>query len=53
MTYDYLIRNALKQRKIIEIIIFAPPCYLSQHFLKELSLKFQVEILNSFIDESS
>jgi hypothetical protein len=53
MTYDYLIRNALKQRKIIEIIIFAPPCYLSQEFLKEISLKFQIEILNSFIDESS
>jgi hypothetical protein len=53
MTYDYLIRNALKQRKIIEIIIFAPPCYLSQQFLKELGLKYKIEILNSFIDESS
>ena len=53
MTYDYLIRNALNQRKIVEIIIFAPPCYLSQQFLKEMSLKFQIEILNSFIDESN
>ena len=31
LTYDYLIRNTLKQRKIIEIIIFAPPCYFSQN----------------------
>ena len=53
MTYDYLIRNALKQRKIIEIIIFAPPCYLSQEFLKEMSLKYKLEILNSFIEESN
>ena len=53
MTYDYLIRNALKQRKIIEIIIFAPPCYLSQKFLKEISLKFKIEILNSFINENN
>jgi len=53
MTYDYLIRNALNQRKIIEIIIFAPPCYLSQKFLKDLSIKYQIEILNSFIDESN
>ena len=53
MTYDYLIRNALKQRKIIEIIIFAPPCYLSPNFLREISSKFQIEILNSFIDENN
>ena len=53
LTYDYLIRNALKQRKIIEIIIFSPPCYLSQNFLKELGLKFQIEIYNSFIDENN
>ena len=53
MTYDYLIRNALKQKKVIEIIIFAPPCYLSQNFLKELSIKFQSEILNSFIEENN
>ena len=53
MTYDYLIRNALKQRKIIEIIIFAPPCYLSQKFLKDMSIKYQIEILNTFIDESN
>jgi len=53
MTYDYLIRNALNQRKIIEIIIFAPPCYLSQKFLKDMSVKYQIEILNSFIDESN
>ena len=53
MTYDYLIRNALNQRKIIEIIIFAPPCYLSQKFLKDISMKYQIEILNSFIDENS
>lgn len=53
MTYDYLIRNALKQKKIIEIIIFAPPCYLSQNFLKEIGNKFQIEILNAFIDENN
>ena len=53
MTYDYLIRNALKQRKIIEIIIFAPPCYLSSNFLREISSKFQVEIMNSFIEENN
>ena len=53
MTYDYLIRNALKQKKVIEIIIFAPPCYLSQNFLKEISLKYQGEILNSFIEENN
>ena len=53
MTYDYLIRNALNQRKIIEIIIFAPPCYLSQKFLKDMSIKYQIEILNSFIDENN
>ena len=53
MTYDYLIRNALKQKKIIEIIIFAPPCYLTQNFLKEISNKFQIEILNSFIEENN
>ena len=53
LTYDYLIRNTLKQRKIIEIIIFAPPCYLSQNFLKELGLKYQIEIRNTFIDENN
>ena len=53
MTYDYLIRNALKQKKVIEIIIYAPPCYLSQNFLKEISNKFQVEILNNFIEENN
>ena len=53
MTYDYLIRNALKQKKVIEIIIFAPPCYLSQNFLKEITNKYQVEILNSFIEENN
>ena len=53
MTYDYLIRNALKQKKIIEIIIFAPPCYLSQNFLKEITNKYQVEILNTFIEENN
>ena len=53
MTYDYLIRNALNQRRVIEIIIFAPPCYLSQKFLKDISLKYQIEILNSFIDENN
>jgi len=53
MTYDYLIRNALKQRKVIEIIIFAPPCYLSSNFLREIASKFQIEILNSFIEENN
>ena len=53
MTYDYLIRNALNQKKIVEIIIFAPPCYLSQNFLKEIATKFQIEILNTFIDENN
>ena len=53
MTYDYLIRNALKQKKIIEIIIFAPPCYLSQNFLKEIKNKYQLEILNTFIEENN
>ena len=53
MTYDYLIRNALKQRKVIEIIIFAPPCYLSPNFLREIASKFQIEILNSFIEENN
>ena len=53
MTYDYLIRNALNQKKIIEIIIFAPPCYLSPNFLKEITTKYQIEILNSFIDENN
>ena len=53
LTYDYLIRNALKQKKVTEIIIFAPPCYLSQSFLKDISTKFQVEILNTFIEENN
>ena len=53
MTYDYLIRNALKQKKIIEIIIFAPPCYLSQNFLREIATKYEIEILNTFIEENN
>ena len=53
MTYDYLIRNALKQKKVIEIIIFAPPCYLSQNFLRDISSKYEIEILNTFIEENN
>ena len=53
MTYDYLIKNKLKAKKVVEIIIYAPPCYLSENFLKNLSNKFNCQIYNSFIPEDS
>lgn len=49
MTYDYLIKNQLKAKKTIEIVIYAPPCYLSEEFLKKLASKYNTQIYNSFI----
>ena len=51
--YFLLIFTFQNQKKVIEIIIYAPPCYLSQNFLKEIGNKFQVEILNNFIEENN
>ena len=53
LTYDYLIKNTLKKKKIVEIIIYAPPCYLSEDFLKSLANKYKIQIMNSFLDENS
>lgn len=53
MTFDYLVKNSLKAQKTIEIIIYAPPCYLSDNFLKRLAQEFQTQIYNSFIPEDS
>ena len=52
MTYDYLIKNNYKQKKVIEIFIYAPPCYLSDKFLKKISEKYKIEILNSKIENN-
>ena len=53
LTYDYLIKNTLKKKKIIEIIIYAPPCYLSEEFLKNLANKYKIQIMNTFLDPNS
>ena len=53
MTYDYLIKNTLKAKKIVEIIIYAPPCYLSEDFLKEIAQTFSTDIHNAFISEDN
>ena len=43
----------MKKKKIVEIIIYAPPCYLSEDFLKSLANKYKIQIMNSFLDENS
>lgn len=53
MTYNTLIQNQLKSKTIIEIIIYAPPCYLSDCFLKELSNNFNSSIYNQLIEEDN
>ena len=53
LTYDYLIKNTLKKKKIVEIIIYAPPCYLSEEFLKNLANKYKIQIMNTFLDQNS
>lgn len=49
MTYDYLVKNELISKKVIEIIIYAPPVYLTDEFFKALEKKYSIEIRNSFI----
>ena len=49
MTYDYLIKNELISKKVIEIIIYAPPLYLTEDFLKLIEKNFQTVLRNTFI----
>jgi hypothetical protein len=51
MTYDTLLKNEIKSKKVVEIIIYAPPLYLPESFLKALEKKFSTEIRNSFVND--
>jgi hypothetical protein len=50
MTYDNLIKNEYIKEKTVELVIFAPPMYLGEEFLKQLEKKYKMVIKNVYIE---
>jgi hypothetical protein len=50
MTYDNLIKNEYLKEKTVEVVIYAPPLYLSDEFLKTVEKKFKTSVRNVFIE---
>lgn len=53
INYNTLIANQLKGKIIIEIIIYDPPCYLSEEFIIQLKTKFDSNIYIAFREEGN
>ena len=53
MTYDTLIQNTLKARTVVEIIIYAPPLYISNEYLKEVCTCLNATLLHCFIADNN